>query len=104
MTKFSNIRGVRSPTSDPKRNILTLGASYGSLLASKLILAGHDVTMICLPAEADAVNADGIRVKIPVRGRDGLVEVDSNKAPGNIRAAGPGDVDPKDYDLIGLAM
>ena len=85
-------------------NILTLGASYGSLLGAKLILAGHNVTMICLPEEADLINANGIRVKTPVRGRDGLVEIDSRNAPGTIKAAGPGDVDPKDFDLIGLAM
>ena len=53
--------------------ILILGASYGSLLGAKLILAGHDVTMICLPEEVDLINGEGIRVKIPVRGRDGRV-------------------------------
>ena len=89
---------------DTKYSILILGASYGSLLGSKLILADHDVTMICLPEEADLVNAKGIRVLIPVRGRDQLVEIDSRNAPGSIKAAGPGDVDPKDYDLIALAM
>lgn len=89
---------------DEKYNILTLGASYGSLLGAKLILAGHNVTMVCLPEEADLINAEGIRVNIPARGRDGLVEIDSRNAPGAIEAAGPGDVDPKDYDLIGLAM
>ncbi len=89
---------------DKTYRILTLGASYGSLLGAKLILAGHDVTMICLPEEANLINADGIRVKIPVRGRAGLVEIDSRNALGTIRAAGPADVDPKDFDLIGLAM
>ena len=84
--------------------ILIFGASYGSLLGAKLILAGHDVTMICLPEEADLINADGIRVKIPVRGRDGLMEIDSRNALGTIRAASPADVNPKDFNLIGLAM
>ena len=84
--------------------VLTFGASYGSLLGAKLILAGHDVTMICLPEEADLINADGIRVKIPVRGRDGLMEIDSRNALGTIRAASPADVNPKDFNLIGLAM
>jgi len=84
--------------------ILILGASYGSLLGAKLILAGHDVTMICLPEEVDLINGKGIRVKIPVRGRDGLVEIDSRNAMGTILAAGPNEVDPKDFDLIGLAM
>jgi len=34
-------------------NILILGASYGSLLATKLLLAGHSVKLVCLPAEAE---------------------------------------------------
>ena len=49
-------------------NILILGASYGSLLASKLLLAGHTVKLVCLPAEVDAINTDGIRVRMPVKG------------------------------------
>ena len=27
--------------------ILILGASYGSLLGTKLLMAGHDVTLVC---------------------------------------------------------
>ena len=83
---------------------LIMGASYGSLLGAKLALAGHDVTLVCLPAEADAINRDGIRIRLPVKGKDALVEVDTLNAPGKIRAAGPGDVRPGDYDLVVLAM
>lgn len=32
-------------------NTLIFGASYGSLLACKLALAGHNATLVCLPAE-----------------------------------------------------
>ena len=39
--------------SDGKYNVLIMGASYGSLLASKLVLAGHNATLVCLPAEAE---------------------------------------------------
>ena len=85
-------------------NTLILGASYGSLLATKLLLAGHNAKLVCLPAEADLINNEGQKVRMPIRGRDGLVEIDSNKLPGKISAAGPGDVDPKEYDLIALAM
>jgi hypothetical protein len=84
--------------------ILMLGASYGSLLATKLALAGHAVKLVCLPAEVEAFNADGARVRMPVKGREGLVEVDSRKLPGNVSAAGPGAVEPGDFDLVGLAM
>src|SRR6187455_2741154 len=86
-----------------KKQILILGASYGSLLGTKLALAGHNVTLVCLPAEAEAINRDGAIVRLPVKGRD-PVEIDSRKAPGKLSAAGPGAVDPADYDLVGLAM
>ena len=85
-------------------NVLIMGASYGSLLAIKLALAGHNVNLICLPEEAELINAEGIRVRIPVKGRDGLVELDSRKVPGKITAASPTDVNPSDYDLVALAM
>lgn len=85
-------------------NILIMGASYGSLLASKLLFGGHKVTLVCLPAEADLINAEGFRVRMPVKGRKDQIEIDSRKLPGKVSAAGPGDVNPKDFDLIGLAM
>src|SRR6185312_12425485 len=87
-----------------KYNILILGASYGSLLGAKLLLAGHDVRLVCLPAEADLINAEGFRVRLPVRGRKDPVELDSRKLPGKVSAGGTTGVDPKDYDLVGLAM
>jgi len=49
-------------------NILILGASYGSLLASKILFGGHSVKLVCLPAEANLINSEGFRVRIPVRG------------------------------------
>ena len=39
-----------------KYNILIMGASYGSLLASKMLFGGHNVNLVCLPAEADLIN------------------------------------------------
>jgi hypothetical protein len=84
--------------------ILILGASYGSLLASKLLFAGHEVKLVCLPAEADLINSEGFRVRMPVRGRAEQVEIDSRKLPGKVSAAGTADVNPADYDLVGLAM
>ena len=83
--------------------ILTLGASYGSLLASKLLMAGHTVRLVCLPAEAELMNKEGFRVRMPVKGREGLVEIDSRKLPGKVSAGGT-DVDPAGYDLVALAM
>jgi hypothetical protein len=85
-------------------NILILGASYGSLLASKLMFGGHSVKLVCLPAEADLINSEGFRVRMPIRGRSAPIEIDSRELPGKVSAAGPGDVNPTHYDLIGLAM
>jgi len=87
-----------------KFNTLIMGASYGSLLAIKMLYAGHNVRLVCLPAEADPINTDGIRVKMPIRGREGLVEINSNDAPGTVGAGGVEDFDPNDFDLIALAM
>jgi hypothetical protein len=87
-----------------KYNILILGASYGSLLASKMMFGGHNVKLVCLPAEADLINAEGFRVRMPVRGRKEQIEIDSRKLSGKVSAAGPADVKPSDFDLIGLAM
>ena len=85
-------------------NVLTLGASYGSLLATKLLFGGHKITMVCLPNEVEAFNTEGAIVRLPVRGRKEPVELSSRKLPGSLRAAGPGDVDPKAFDLVALAM
>jgi hypothetical protein len=89
---------------NPPFKILIFGASYGSLLATKLGLAGHSARLVCLPAEADLINAEGARVRMPVKGREGLVEVDSRKLPGRISAGGTQGVNPGDYDLVALAM
>lgn len=87
-----------------KRKILILGASYGSLLGTKFAAAGHDVTLVCLPAEADLIKQDGCRIRMPVRGRDGLTEVHSKSLPGKLTALTPSEADPSTFDLVGLAM
>lgn len=86
------------------KNILIMGAAYGSLLASKMLFGGHKIHHVCLPAEADLINAEGFRVKLPVKGRKDLIELDSRKLPGTVTAGGAAGVNPKDYDLVALAM
>ncbi len=88
----------------PAYNILILGASYGSLLATKLLFGGHKITMVCLPAEVEAFNSEGARVRLPIRGRKEPIELDSRKLPGSLKAAGTADVKPSDFDLVALAM
>jgi hypothetical protein len=85
-------------------NILIMGASYGSLLASKLLFGGHKVRLVCLPAEAELINAEGFRVRMPIKGRKDPIEIDSRKFPGKVVASGPADVKPSEFDLVGLAM
>jgi len=85
-------------------NILIMGAAYGSLLGTKILFGGHKIHHVCLPAEADLINAEGYRVKLPVRGRKEAVLLDSRKLPGKVSASGAQGVNPNDYDLVGLAM
>jgi hypothetical protein len=84
--------------------VLLLGASYGSLLATKLVAAGHTAKLVCLPNEVEAFNSDGARVRMPIKGREGLVEVHSRKLPGKLSADAPSAVNPRDYDLVVLGM
>jgi hypothetical protein len=84
--------------------VLVMGGSYGSLLGIKLALAGHDVTLMCLPAEVEAFNADGALVRMPIKGRNALIEIGSRNAPGRLSAAAPGNIDPQRYNLVALAM
>ena len=85
-------------------NILIMGAAYGSLLGTKMLFGGHKIHHVCLPAEADLINAEGYRVRLPVKGRKDPVVLDSRKLPGKVTASGAAGVNPNDYDLVGLAM
>jgi hypothetical protein len=85
-------------------NILLMGASYGSLLASKILFGGHTIHLVCLPMEADLINSEGFRVRLPVRGRGEPVVLDSRKLPGRVTAGPASGVNPGDYDLVGLCM
>mgnify|MGYP001610701863 FL=1 len=85
-------------------NILIFGASYGSLLATKFVLAGHNVKLVCLPAEAELFNKEGAIVRMPVKGRAGLVEVNSRKLPGKLSACTPAEARLAGYDLVVLGM
>jgi hypothetical protein len=87
-----------------RQEILVLGASYGSLLAAKLLLAGHSVHLVCLPPEADLIDAEGFRVRLPVKGQDGLVEIDSRRLAGKVTAGSAAEADPARYALVALAM
>ena len=86
------------------RNILILGASYGSLLATKLAMAGHNVDMTCRAQTAAITNAQGTDVRIKLRDEDEHRHILSEDLPGDIKALTPSEANPDNYDLIVLAM
>ena len=85
-------------------NILILGASYGSLLGTKLLMAGHNVTLVCRRKTADLINRDGTEVRIKLRDEPSHRSIFSRDLPGKLDAVVPQDVDLSRYDLVGLAM
>jgi hypothetical protein len=86
------------------RNILILGASYGSLLATKLLMAGHNVTLVCRKNTAELINRDGTEVRIKLRDEAMHRTIRSRDLPGSLDATTPADVDLSRYELVGLAM
>ncbi|APX90338.1 hypothetical protein BV394_11865 [Brevirhabdus pacifica] len=83
---------------------LVLGASYGSLLGTKLLMAGHDVTLVCRRETADLINAEGTEVRIKLRDEDEHRAIRSGDQPGKLDATTPGEVDLAQYDMVALAM
>ena len=67
-------------------------------------MAGHHVTLVCLPQEADLINREGTTVRFPIRGRADLLEVRSRDLDGSISAAVPANVALKRFHLAVLAM
>src|SRR6266704_5326996 len=87
-----------------KYNVLILGASYGSLFSTKLLMAGHGVTLVNTKTTAALINREGTVVRFPIRGRQSPVDISSKKLPGVLRAAPPDEIDPRKFDLIVLGM
>ncbi len=84
--------------------VLVLGASYGSLFATKLAMAGHRITLVCTAATAELINREGTVVRFPLRGRASPMVIASSTLPGSVSAAAPKAVDPARYDLVVLGM
>ncbi len=84
--------------------VLILGASYGSLLGTKFLMAGHDVTLLCRDATADLINRSGTEVRITLRGHDAPRAFRSSDLPGALDARTPETADPSAYNLVCLAM
>jgi len=87
-----------------KYRVLILGASYGSLFGTKLLMAGHRVSLVCTRPTADLINRDGTVVRFPVKGQHALLDVPSKKLPGSLAATTPDEGDPGEFDLVVLGM
>ena len=85
-----------------KYSVLVLGASYGSLFGTKLLMAGHRVASVCTKPTADLINREGTVVRFPIRGRPSPVDISSKKLPGALSATTPDQVNPREFDLIVL--
>ena len=86
------------------QRILVLGASYGSLLATKCLMAGHDATLVCRRATADLINREGTVVRLRLKGETSDRAIRSVDLPGKLDACRPEQVDLAGYDLVVLAM
>ncbi len=87
-----------------KHNILILGASYGSLFSTKLLMAGHSATLVCTAPTAELINREGTIVRFPIKGRPTLLDLASKKLPGQLSASTPAAIDPAEFDLVVLGM
>lgn len=85
-------------------NVLVLGASYGSLFATKVLMAGHDATLVCTRPTADLINREGTIVRMPIKGRQTPLDIASSQLPGHLSAATPDEVDLAKFDLVVLGM
>src|SRR3982074_2714131 len=86
------------------RNILILGASYGSLLATKLLMAGHNVTLVCRKKTAELINRDGTEVRIKLRDEAMHRAIFSPNLPRTLDAPAPADGDLSRYELVALSI
>jgi hypothetical protein len=85
-------------------NILVLGASYGSLFATKALMAGHRVSLVCTKPTADLINREGTIVRMPIKGRPASLDIPSKALSGALSATTPESVDPSQFDLVVLGM
>src|SRR5207249_5744888 len=75
-----------------------------SLFGTKVLLAGHRVSLVCTRPTAELINREGTVVRFPIKGRESLLDLASKELPGSLSAATPDEVDPGEFDLVVLAM
>ena len=84
--------------------VLILGASYGSLLSTKLLMAGHDVTLVCRDVTANLINTEGTIVRLKLKDENEPRLIRSADLVGSVDAVTPDKANPADYELVCLAM
>lgn len=84
--------------------VLILGASYGSLLSTKLLMAGHDATLVCRDVTAKLINEEGTIVRLKLRDEAEPRIIRSVDQPGKVNATTPDSAKPENYDMVCLAM
>src|SRR5438046_9919530 len=82
-----------------KYSVLILGASYGSLFSTKLLMAGHGVSLVCTKPTAELINREGTVVRFPIKGRESMLDLASKRLPGSLSAITPDESDPGQSDL-----
>ncbi|MGH9324356.1 MAG: hypothetical protein ACRD21_14725 [Vicinamibacteria bacterium] len=88
----------------PTKDVLILGASYGSLFGTKLLMAGHRATLVCTRPTAELIAREGTVVRLPIRGRETPIQIFSKRLEGELSASAPDAVDPGEFDLVVLGM
>src|SRR5205807_4198437 len=74
------------------------------LMATKLLMAGQNVTLVGRSKTADLINRDGTEVRIKLRDEAVHRAIFSRDLPGKLDATTPAEVNLSRYDLVGLAM
>tara|TARA_B110000305_G_C19406756_1_gene623198 strand:- start:806 stop:1852 length:1047 start_codon:yes stop_codon:yes gene_type:complete len=87
-----------------KYNCLIVGASYGSLLAMKLIMAGHSVKIVGQNHEVDAINKKGINVSIKTKLKQKKLILNSKNYSKNLKAIDSSKVNCKEIDIAFFAL
>src|SRR5262245_53342887 len=67
-------------------------------------MAGHGVVLVCTRPTAELIGREGTVVRFPIKGREGLLDVESKKLPGTLAARTPEEVEPGRFDLVVLGM
>lgn len=79
------------------------GASYGIVVATKLLMAGYNVKCICKREEAESLNDKGFIINIPGY-LNTTLKIFSKDLPGKFIAADPTSLEKEQISLVFLAM